>query len=332
MTYTSSFSPDALAVAATNNEAQLIMPRTDGYAYYRHKASGLVYSLPFPSTKTIADYYDGFLFQKPASAAFVRMQQEIGNATSAITDELIQRFGANTGSLLDFGGGLGFYAAGFSNRFSSVTLYDVDPQACDYARSVFPGKFDVLLGSPGSDVPTEAKFDVVFASHVIEHYVDLPNFFAVLRRVTKPGGLIVIATPNNDTLEYIARPFLLYHYVRKTVGRHFWRAPAALAKLLSNSWLCCDPPRHIFALSAGSLRALAESNELQVKSVFTEYAWHSKYARVNDQTPEAGSSLIARTVQTLLNGYARVALSLIHQLDRRERRGGNLVMIARLQP
>ncbi len=39
-------------------------------------------------------------------------------------------------------------------------------------------------------------FDVVWCSEVLEHLLDPPQVVAELRRVSKPGGLLVLTTPN----------------------------------------------------------------------------------------------------------------------------------------
>ena len=42
--------------------------------------------------------------------------------------------------------------------------------------------------------------DVAFALHVVEHLAQPEQFFAEARRVVRPGGLLVIATPNAASL------------------------------------------------------------------------------------------------------------------------------------
>ena len=53
-------------------------------------------------------------------------------------------------------------------------------------------KYDVSTGLPYAD----ATFDVVNSSEVIEHLMDTASFLQECYRVLKPGGRIVISTPN----------------------------------------------------------------------------------------------------------------------------------------
>jgi 2-polyprenyl-3-methyl-5-hydroxy-6-metoxy-1,4-benzoquinol methylase len=53
-------------------------------------------------------------------------------------------------------------------------------------------KYDISTGLPYAD----ATFDVVNSSEVIEHLMDTESFLQECYRVLKPGGRIVISTPN----------------------------------------------------------------------------------------------------------------------------------------
>jgi len=324
-----SFSPGALLASIQSGESRLLAEGAEGYSYFRHGPSNLVFGAPFPSNRSLSDYYDGFLFQRPESETFERMRQEVDAATAEITRCLVKEYHARTESLLDFGGGLGFYAAGFAREFGRVTLYEVDPQACQYARAAFPGAFDVLQGSPGDPVPTSDRFDLVFASHVIEHYVDLPRFFETLRRVTRPGGLVVVATPNSASWEYVGRPLLIAHYVRKVSGASLRNVPSALAKFLRDPWIFCDPPRHIYAFDSKSLAMVAAESGLAVESCFTEYAYRAHFARTR-AVAGTGWGGAKRAAWTVLNSMADPISRAFAAFDPAERRGVNLVMVARV--
>ena len=44
------------------------------------------------------------------------------------------------------------------------------------------------------------SFDVVRASHVLEHVPEPASFLSELRRLVKPGGVVQIVVPNNEPL------------------------------------------------------------------------------------------------------------------------------------
>lgn len=321
--------PETLADSVRTRDARLIATSRNGYAYYHHEPTGLVFGSPFPTDEELTAYYDGFSYQKPDPQAFETLRSAIADATTSISQDLVSRYGARPGSLLDFGGGIGLYAAGFAEHFDEVTLFDIDPQACAYASDIARDRFAIACGDPERSLPDTPAFDVVFSSHVIEHFVDLNRFFDILVRRTKPGGLVVIATPNRSTWEYLARPQLLTYYVRRVTGNNPFRIPRMLWRLATDSWLCCDPPRHIYAFDAKSLAHVARSAGLIVEDVFSEYAFTSSYARVVDQLGAKNGGALKRLSWTLLNSYAKPALKALEAADPLRAKGGNLVLIAR---
>lgn len=288
-----------------------------------------MFGTPFPSPAQLAAYYDGFSFQQPDDEVLETVLAEVARATTSIVEDLVHRHGAKTGSLLEFGGGIGLYAAGFRNHFDRVMLYDVDPQACAYARKKFGGRIEVTCGSEDASFDDDATFDVVFSSHVIEHFVDLTSYFDMVTRRAKPGGLVVIATPNRMTWEYFARPQLLMYYLKQITGKNPMRIPRTLLQLAREPWLCCDPPRHIYAFDKNSLSGIAEAAGLIVEDVFTEYTFDARYARVSDLASERSKEKLRRASWVLLNSYAKPALRWMQMNDKAQHRGGNLVLIGR---
>jgi len=91
------------------------------------------------------------------------------------------------GRALDVGCREGIQSAWLASRGYTVTGVDKEPH-CAHGIAV-----DLDLGLPLPD----ASFDVVWCSEVIEHLRFPTATLAELRRVTKPGGLLVLTTPNS---------------------------------------------------------------------------------------------------------------------------------------
>jgi len=95
---------------------------------------------------------------------------------------------------LDIGAGEGKLIADLKTRFPGVKAH-----ACDYHIARFPLK-DVPIRQVDLNCEAlpfaEASFDLVTCSEVLEH---LENYRQLLReaaRVLKPGGLLIVTTPN----------------------------------------------------------------------------------------------------------------------------------------
>ena len=81
---------------------------------------------------------------------------------------------------------------------------------------------DVICDANGVLPFEDATVDVVIARHVIEHVVDTVGFLTELKRVLKPGGMLLLATPNQDVCDSI--PMNSEHV-------HAWN-PDALQKIM----------------------------------------------------------------------------------------------------
>jgi SAM-dependent methyltransferase len=87
---------------------------------------------------------------------------------------------------------------------------DVDPQAVEAVAARYPDVPAALI-RPGEPLPyPDGTFDVVMASEVIEHVVDAGPWLDELLRVLRPGGRLLLTTPNYgwSTLPLIERTVL----------------------------------------------------------------------------------------------------------------------------
>lgn len=127
------------------------------------------------------------------------------------------------GKLLEIGCGNGSLMARLADLGWLVQGIEPDTIAADMAISrglpVIIGKLDALSFVAGS-------FDAIIMSHVIEHVDDPVALVRQCRRILKPGGRLVMLTPNLDALG------------------HRW---------FGRNWLHLDAPRHLHLFTQGSL-------------------------------------------------------------------------------
>lgn len=130
------------------------------------------------------------------------------------------------GRLLEVGCGAGRNLARLQELGWQCEGVDFDGSAVRNARvkglKVHEGTLD------GQRFPGES-FDAVVSSHVIEHLHDPRGFLLECRRVLKPGGTLVVVTPNSASL-----------------GHSLFRA----------SWRPLEPPRHLHLFNHDSLMRL----------------------------------------------------------------------------
>ncbi len=113
-------------------------------------------------------------------------------------------------SILDCGAGEGALSARLSDLGHDVTSIDIDQESFKCNKSKFtkinfddPFEFDHFVKTNNN------KFDVVLSTEVIEHIEDQWGYVRQLRKMLKPGGFLVITTPN--TTSYLSR----FDFLRK---------------------------------------------------------------------------------------------------------------------
>lgn len=114
----------------------------------------------------------------------------------ALLDCLEARRGS--GRLLDVGCGVGIFLSLARARGWTVQGVEVSPFAAQEARSRLG--LPVTTGTLREAAPPEACFDVVTLLDVFEHLADPSAELRELFRVLRPGGTLLLDTPNADAL------------------------------------------------------------------------------------------------------------------------------------
>jgi SAM-dependent methyltransferase len=208
---------------------------------------GLVALNPRPTAATVgtayASYYthglaedEALASQEPRGSA--RLLAPLQRRRRELEDMYLSE--RPPGHLLDVGCGDGMRLRQMRERGWQVTGVETDAQAAQMARkrhgiSVFNGEV-TSAGFPAD------HFDAITLSHVIEHVYRPIELLAECRRILKPGGRLVMVTPNVQSL-----------------GR-FWFGP---------DWREWDPPRHCYLYAPDTMRTLATKGGFRRAEIHT---------------------------------------------------------------
>jgi 2-polyprenyl-6-hydroxyphenyl methylase/3-demethylubiquinone-9 3-methyltransferase len=102
--------------------------------------------------------------------------------------------------VLDVGSGEGRFAAALLEAGASVLAADVAEEPLRRARRVRPELETWLLPAEADWGLADASFDVVWAGEVIEHVADTAGWLSEARRVLRPGGSLLLTTPDHGPL------------------------------------------------------------------------------------------------------------------------------------
>lgn len=160
---------------------------------------------------------------------------------------LIKRY-RDCGKLLEIGCGLGHVLMRLEDRFETygidVSEYAIEQARANTRRSVLKVAVAEEVGSlPG-------PFDVIAAFHVVEHLVDPGRVLGECARMTRPGGLVALATPNPE---------------------------APFAKRKGSRWYAAGDPTHISLKPPGEWIALTRQAGYRVRKVFGDGMWDVPY-------------------------------------------------------
>jgi len=98
--------------------------------------------------------------------------------------------------VLDAGCGTGYGTAQLQGA-RSITAFDIAADAVAYARQNFSRPAVRFLRAACETIPfANASFDLMVAYELIEHLERWPELIAEARRVLRPGGVLLISTPN----------------------------------------------------------------------------------------------------------------------------------------
>ena len=119
----------------------------------------------------------------------------------------------NKGSILDVGAGTGDFL--WEAKKEGWEVYGVEPSIKARERASIKG----ITLYPKLDFEEARQFDVITLWHVLEHVPDFKSEISQLKKLLKPGGILVIAVPN--FLSYDAVKYGKY-WAGYDVPRHLW--------------------------------------------------------------------------------------------------------------
>lgn len=151
-------------------------------------------SLPLTGERTVPGVAEENYWFRRHEAAYTALREHCADAV-----------------VLEAGCGEGYGADLLAEVASRVVALDYEPRTTAHVRARYP-RLDVLRGNLATLPITSAAIDVVANFQVLEHLWDQAGFLADCFRVLRPGGTLLLTTPNRITFSPgLDRPINPYH-------------------------------------------------------------------------------------------------------------------------
>jgi 2-polyprenyl-3-methyl-5-hydroxy-6-metoxy-1,4-benzoquinol methylase len=186
-------------------------------------------------------------YPPPGSSVGVRLLSRLAERVPVLRDGAILAVATlppgKGQRLLDVGCGAGEFLQRMRTNGWDAVGVEPDPVAAARARSKDLDVRDGLLEDAAFEANT---FDAIVLSHVIEHVHDPMALLHECNRVLRPGGILVVMTPNLES-----------------VGHRRFGA----------DWRGLEPPRHLHLFSSRALSTCIRKVGLTVADVRTSARW-----------------------------------------------------------
>ncbi len=163
---------------------------------------------------------------------------------------LARRYGRRGARLLEVGSGMGHLTGQLEDTFETYGI-DLNHWAVKKSKEVV--RESLLLTASAQELPfRNDSFNVVIIKHIVEHLPDPKKAIEEIGRVTEPGGTLILATPNLDSL---LKP---------------WKG---------DKWIGYQDPTHISLKRPREWTGMIERAGFDVYDIFSDGFWDVPYVR-----------------------------------------------------
>jgi 2-polyprenyl-3-methyl-5-hydroxy-6-metoxy-1,4-benzoquinol methylase len=261
------------------------------FRYVRCRACGTV-GLAHPPADLAAFYRDDY-YEVPSTRD--ELLATLGPAEREKL-ALVQRH-ASSGRLLEIGPSRGAFLAVAQQAGYDVEAIELDEACCVFLRSEL-GIEAQQSDDPAAAIRGRGPFDAIVMWHVIEHLADPAGVLAACARELAPGGLMVLATPNPQSLQL---------------------------QLLRGRWFHVDAPRHLCLIPVDTVISLSSAHGVDPVLATCDGPSAIDYARGGWCESLANGAGAAKPLRLL--GVA--ALRLFAPIERRDTRGATYTVLLR---
>ena len=223
-----------------NADASEFVTTVEQWRFERCRNCTVFFTAPLAEQEVVSHYTSGSLLEPPGTEAPTHelLFPEWKHREHARILNQLAVLGTRQGKLLDVGCLWGSFLGSAHQSGFDVTGVEPFGKAAIYVREIL--KLNASQGTLRSAGFPSESFDVVTILDVIEHLTDPVTELKEAYRVLKPGGLLVVSTPNVNSL------------IPSIVNTE--------RRLLGRDWFPFDnPPWHLWGFTKRSITSCVEN-------------------------------------------------------------------------
>lgn len=207
---------------------------------------------------------------------------------------------APRGRLVEIGPAVGAFLAVSQEAGYSVEAVEMDAACCSFLEREL-GVRTVRSDDPASALDAAGQFDVIALWQVLEHLPDPRRTLAAAARALAPGGVLALAAPNPESLQF---------------------------RVFGSRWTHIDAPRHLFLVPLRTvvrlgaeygLEAVLETTSDASARGWNAFGWRESLAGFTHEPRLARALRMAGSLSTLL----------VAPVERRAYRGATYTLLMR---
>jgi 2-polyprenyl-3-methyl-5-hydroxy-6-metoxy-1,4-benzoquinol methylase len=138
----------------------------------------------------------------------------------------IERHSVPDGEALEVGPGSGIYLPLLAARFQTVTALDIEQEYLDSLSIIIDKHANITphIGDITNSTLNDKVFDLVLCSEVLEHISNASGALQEIARILKPGGVLILSTPQPFCPLELAANIAFYPGIRQVI-RLIYREP-----------------------------------------------------------------------------------------------------------
>jgi 2-polyprenyl-3-methyl-5-hydroxy-6-metoxy-1,4-benzoquinol methylase len=210
------------------------------FPYFRCGGCGSVFLAEVPDD--LSRYYDEdyYAIEADGQPSWTSGEEQPAERAAAHRVEMVRRY-LPSGRLIEIGSGNGAFAVAARDAGFDVSAIEMNERCCRYLDGQ-AGITAICSERPLEELSGLPRPDVIAIWHVLEHFSDPGEVIRQAAQRLEPGGLLAIAVPNVDSLQF---------------------------RVLGSRWAHLDAPRHLCLVPARTLVRLGRDAGLSCVAMET---------------------------------------------------------------